>query len=309
MPQVMDRREFLSRSLWGAIPLTLAGSTVWGQQPAQRGPAVNGPQAAAPPQQQVPQQQEVPQPNPQVVAILRNWEISSGGFSKLEGAFERYVYDDVFGVEKRSVGEFQYQQPDKGRLDFRVPKEVPATNPGRKTKTGAPFKVVADTPQRWVCTGKEVLIIDDQMKTVQKVSIPPQFQGQNIADGPLPFLFGMKAEKALQRYSLTIGAKHSPQVYHLVAKPLFRQDAQEWQVAEVMLNPANFMPRAIRTIDPAGTRDTVYVFQQEAMKQDPRWIFSPFEVTSLGLRGYNVIQETTAEAPPESKPAPKSIIK
>lgn len=305
MPQVMDRREFLSRSLWGAIPLTLAGGTVWGQQPAQQGQVANGAQAAAP-------QQSAPQPpDPRVVAILRNWEATTSSFDRLEGTFLRYVYDSVFGVEKRADGEFRYEAPDKGRLDFREVKVPPGTtNPKRvMPKTNAPFKVVSDTPQRWVCTGKEVLIIDDGQKSVQKVAIPPQFQGQNIADGPLPFLFGMKAAKALQRYVLSIGSMHGEETYHLVAKPLYRQDAQEWQTAEVMLNPKTFLPRAIRTIDPAGTRETVYVFHQEALRQNPRWLLSPFEVTSLGLRGYNVIQETTAEAPPESKPAQKSIIK
>jgi len=305
MPQVMDRREFLSRSLWGAIPLTLAGGTVWGQQPGQQAPAANGGQVAAP--------QEAPAPvDPRVVAILRNWENTTSGFDRLKGTFIRYVYDDVFGVEKRSNGEFHYQAPDMGRLDFLMPPKdsFAPTNPKRlMPKTNAPFKVVADQPQRWVCNGKEVLIIDDAQKTVQKVTIPPQFQGQNIADGPLPFLFGMKAEKALQRYRLAIGGMHSAQVFHLVAKPVYKQDAQEWQTAEVMLNPENFLPRAIRTIDPAGTRETVYVFKQETLEKNPRWLFSPFETTALGLRGYNVIQETTAEAPPESRPASKNVIR
>lgn len=297
----MDRREFLRGTATAVIPLFLSPLAAFAQQPQGNAPQPGAPQAAA-----------APPVNPQVLAVLRNWELKTASITFLSGNFTRYVYDSVFGVEKRADGRFHYQAPDLGRLDFAVPKELPnpPVNPGRTTKTGEPYKIVADTPQRWVCTGTKVLVIDDAMKQVQKIEIPPQLQGQNIADGPLPFLFGMKADKALKRYELTIGKMHSRETYHLVAKPLWKQDAQEWSQAEVLLNPANFLPKAIRTIDPAGTRDTVYAFHQETLDTSKAlFAANPFDERRLGIGSYNVLQETTAEQPPEQRTVPRSVLR
>lgn len=303
----MDRREFLSRAACAALPLALTSTRLFGQQPGP--PAVAG---AAPQNNEEP---PAPPLDPRVDAILRNWEQRSSTIERLNGTFQRYVYDSVFGVEKRSNGQFYYQAPDRGRLDFIEVKKselpVPAVNQLRKTMNGTPFNIVSDTPQRWVCTGQAVLVIDDSMKTVQRIQIPPHFQGQNIADGPLPFLFGMKADKAVKRYGLTIGKKHSQQVYHLVAKPKLQYDAQEWCQAEVMLDPETFLPAAIRTIDPAGTKDTVYVFDKGSLSTNsPLFAANPFDERKLGIGSYNVLQVTTAEAPPEAqKTVPKSVLR
>lgn len=304
MPQVMDRREFLSRTVWGALPVALFGTPLWGQQPQQQalGQAAIGPAggpAAAPARAT----------DPRVVAILNLWEKNTAGIDRMEGTFTRMTYDDVFGVEKRCVGQFKFESPDKGRIDLNAI-ELPkgAINQGKQTTKGAAYKVVSDDPQRWVCTGTQVLIIDDAAKSVQQVDIPPQYQGQNIVDGPLPFLFGIKAEKAEKRYQLEIGNMHSAKVFHLVAKPLLRQDAQEWRVAEVMLNPENFLPLAIRTFDPAGTKETVYVFNAD-QKINPRWFTDQFSPRSLGIQSYKVSRQTTAEAPPDMKTVPRNVIK
>ena len=300
----MDRREFLSRTVWGAIPVALFGSPLWGQQPQQGqqplGQAVIGPAPGPAPARQV---------DPRVTAILGLWEKNTAGINRMSGSFSRMTYDDVFGVEKRSVGQFMYEAPDKGRIDLNAV-ELPksAINQGKQTSKGVNYKVVADDPQRWVCTGTQVLVIDDTSKSVQQVDIPPQYQGQNIVDGPLPFLFGIKAEKAERRYQLEIGSRHSAEIYHLVAKPLLRQDAQEWSVAEVMLNPQTFLPQAIRTFDPAGTKETVYVFNAD-QKVNPRWIFDPFTSRNLGISNYKVTKQTTAEVAPEMRTVPKSVIK
>lgn len=299
---MMDRREFLRGTASAVIPILLSPLAAFAQQP----------QGNAQPQQPAaPPAQPAAPVSPQVMAILRNWEVRTANITFMTGAFSRYVYDSVFGVEKRADGRFHYQAPDLGRLDFTVPKlPVPPENPNRKTKTGEKYKIVADTPQRWVCTGTKVLVIDDAMKQVQKIDIPPQLQGQSIADGPLPFLFGMKADKALKRYELSIGTMHGPETYHLVAKPLWKQDAQEWSQAEVLLNPANFLPKAIRTIDPAGTRDTVYAFHQDTIDTSKALFASnPFDERKLGIGSYNIIQETTAEQPQEQRTVPRSVLR
>ena len=60
--------------------------------------------------------------------------------------------------------------------------------------------------QRWICTGKQIFIIHDDTKIYDKIDIPAQQQGKNIMNGPLPFLFGLKAEQAKARGGRDIAA-------------------------------------------------------------------------------------------------------
>jgi hypothetical protein len=106
------------------------------------------------------------------------------------------------------------------------------------------------------------------------ILIPPQQQGRNIINGPLPFLFGMKADQAKARYYLTIGKKHYPDgvavddkgqrvrvepQLHIIAAPKLAVDKAEWSTAEVLLTP-QFLPRAIRLTNTNGSKETAYIF-------------------------------------------------
>jgi TIGR03009 family protein len=306
MQPVMDRREFLSLALYGSLPLGLAAQSLFAQEAGPQVRPLNN--ALAGPAQGQP----AAPPNPQVIAALRMWETKSTAINRLRGTFDRYVYDKVFSVEKRSAGVFIYEAPDKGRIDFNPPAALPnpAVNPKRTNAQGQPFKVVADNEQKWVCTGDKILVIDVQLKTVRKVDIPPQYRGENISNGPLPFLFGIKADKAMQRYDLAIGQMNSAKMVHLVAKPKLQQDAREWSQAEVMLDGQTFQPAAIRLFDPGGNAETVYVFDVSKQAVNERWLLNPFSERQLGVSGFQIIEESTAEAPPEmQKPAGKSIIR
>jgi hypothetical protein len=270
------------------------------QQPAQQQPAQPRPPAS---QEQLPQGEKTPRPAPNSVEVqmpreleelLVHWERESSKISKLRGTVARYEYDSVFAEEKRSQGQFWYVAPDQGRMDFgpvRLPE--PAINPDKLDPKGQPYKVKSEGSEKWICTGKEIYVIHDDQKLFSRIQIPPNQQGRNIINGPLPFLFGMKADQAKARYHMSLGGQHWPRgvraneqgeqvqvppQIHVVAHPKLAADAQNWSRAEVLLDPGTFLPRGMRLLDPTGNKETVYVFPAKNMKVDEvlPWLPSPF---------------------------------
>lgn len=219
--------------------------------------------------------------SPELEKVFKDWELASDNFKKLRGDFHRIVYDSVFQVEKRAVGTFYFDAPDKGRLDIKPDKSVKPGTVSRKKrgkKDGKPFSVVPDQEAHWICNGKEVSYIDVVQKVVKVSQIPEENRGDNIIDGPLPFLFGMKAEEAKRRYQQLALNPRKPyevpvagrlvKVFHIHARPRWKKDAAYWSKAEVLLDAKNFYPVAIKLIDPAGNSETVYAFSNV---HEPSW--------------------------------------
>lgn len=302
----MNRRQLLHWCVAGCVSGTvaLAGRLLEAQQPGrarlqEAPPARQAPAATTETAQRIARPEagnievQIPQ---ELEDLLVQWEQKSSKIQRLHGEFERYVYDTVFCVDRRSRGEFWYEAPDRGRMDF-LPGIVPdpAVNPKRLGNNGKPFAVQAEEPQKWVCTGKDIYIIHETQKLFDYIEIPPQQQGRNIINGPLPFLFGMKAEHAKARYFLSIGPMNwpngqfktdekgkqvmtrAPQI-HIVAAPKYDVDKREWKRAEVLLDGVSFLPRGIRLISPDDSKESVYVFFPEnKMWVNQRWLLSdPF---------------------------------
>lgn len=285
-----------------------------GQVPSGQTPAGQAPDGAAARQQRPTTELRIPKELEELLVI---WEQQSSKITRLHGTIIRFTYDSVYTAEKRAAGEFWYQSPDMGRIDFGPGNlTVPPPRPG---PDGTPYKVQADGKQRWICTGKQVFIIHDDQKLFDKIDIPAQQQGKNIINGPLPFLFGLKAEQAKQRYYLSLGAMHwpqgrkikqkdgrvqedSPQV-HVVAVPKLEVDKREWSRAEVLLDGKTFIPTAIKLFNPQGTMETVYKLPSNRMKvNETFWIDNPFNDRPPG--NYTLGFDSRA-ANEETEPAPK----
>jgi TIGR03009 family protein len=116
---------------------------------------------------------------------------------------------------------------------------------------------------RIVFTGTYIYQFRPQDKTVNVIPIQPQKAGKAPDDGPLPFLFGMKAETATKRYQLTILEKKDAQWYtHVQVIPNFGPDQQDFQRAEVaILNKdtqaiPKDMPKRIFYVEPINVQVT-----------------------------------------------------
>jgi len=309
----MTRRELLTYCVAGclAADLVVKSGPAGAQQPQAPGRArlqtapptqANPPQqgqapqgGAAQPQNGTPPKQQRPQTELQIPKELEDllviWEQQSSKVTKLRGEIYRYKYDSVYSVETRAKGVFWYQSPDMGRIDF-GPGDLSKTS-DKKGINDILYVVQGDGNQRWICTGKQVFIIDDDKHIFDKIDIPAQQQGKNIMNGPLPFLFGMKAAQAKQRYHLSLGSMHFPQgrqeklangttrrwppQIHIVAVPKLQVDAREWSRAEVQLDAKTFIPKAIKLFNPQQTMETVYTLPPSGMKANEAvWLNNPF---------------------------------
>ena len=154
------------------------------------------------PERPAPNSLHVPQVSPQMMQLLRNWEVSTKKIQKLQGEHIRRIYDSVFKVEKLSVGKFYFEAPNKGRMEISAPPKIAGKASQRKDEDGKPYKLEADREECWICDGDYIFQVNESEKLVEGVQLPEQVKGNNIIDAPLPFLFGMPAEKAIQRYEL-----------------------------------------------------------------------------------------------------------
>jgi TIGR03009 family protein len=308
---MIHRREIVSCSV---LAFAICGG--WLPAPAmaqgQAGRAQLQPQAQA--QQPRPQVQPESQPqienievSPAVQQLLEFWEAKSSEVNQLYGEFDRYSYDSDFGVEKRGQGRLWFEAPDKGRIDITPSDDVPTEpnniNPDKLRADGQPFQILPDNNERWICNGERVFAINDDDRTYAELSIPPQFQGENIIDSPLPFLFGMQAERAKQRYIIEIGPMHNPDGriegaalnVHVIVRPRWEQDAREWTTAEILLNPDTFLPNAVRIT--GGTHEEVYVFRSVAPALRGVGLFNPDAFNDRPPQHYQCQERQTAGAP------------
>lgn len=270
--------------------------TLPAQQPRPRGNAGAAPQPARQerPEPQLNAAPVRPKPmDPVLRLLLDNWGESSAQIRELRGTHQRQVFDHVFQVEKRSVGHFYYVAPDKGRIDLEPTK--PAANETSKAvnEKKVPYALAADRAERWICTGKEVLTINDESREYEVFPLPPDLQGQNIINGPLPFLFGLKAREAQQRFDMEL-LSNDKDTALILAQPLKPDDQANYSEARILLDKTTFLPKAVRLLDPSGNRETRYWFKdlkpndsgirkavESLMGKDP---FKP------SLAGYKAIQ-------------------
>ena len=220
--------------------------------------------------------------------ILEDWEAASSKIVALYGEHRRYVYDKTFSIEKQGQGKLYYESPDRGRYEVE-PSVIPKGAKSRKVdKDGNEYTLKPHEPELWVCTGAEVIQVNEDRKEFDRYPIPPEDRGENIMNGPLPFLFGMKAEQARQRYFLALmrDDQQKGEVW-IHAKPRMQQDAALWSDAIIILDKETFLPRAVQLVDPAGNQTTVHTFTKLVPKNGFDGIASlikgnPFEFNPKG---------------------------
>jgi hypothetical protein len=135
--------------------------------------------------------------------------------------------------------------------------------------------------------------------------LPPELQGRAIANGPLPFLFGAKAQQLKQRYFITVITlpENRAQETWLRAVPRYASDAANFKFAELILANKDMTPTAIRLHSPNGKNSTSFSFTGIVTNDPLRWLkLDPFRAsTPLGWQKI-VEQAPTAQAARVSPP-------
>lgn len=248
-------------------------------------------QPPAPPFELTPEQQA------QIDRILVAWERNTSGVRTFECRFVRFQYDEVFHAAGRPMfedqGEIKYAAPDK-----------------------ALFRVVGERPEQWICDGRSIFQYDYSKKQVIEYKLPPEMQGSAIADGPIPFLFGAKAESLKRRYFLRVIPEYS-QGNHEVwiqAYPRRQAEAANFHHAEIILSLQTMLPTAMQLHQNNDSKSrTVYKFESARVNPldplrhlDALNLFGgdPFRPTLPGRDWTRVVEEPPAReaAPPTTPP-------
>lgn len=231
-----------------------------GAQP--KGPANQGPMPSIP-------TGEIPLPkdyaeeklSPELEELLKQWELRSADIKALQGQHTRTIYNLVFQEEKIAQGKFYLETPDKGRIDLRGLQPKKGEQSARIGKNGEPYKLVADRPESWICTGDEIIVANVEEKTYEVLPLPAEAKGKNIVNTPLPFLFGMKVADTKRRFQIKL-QKNSKEEALLFIVPRFASDQQNYVEARVILEKKNYLPTAVKLFDQSGNIETVYKFEE-----------------------------------------------
>lgn len=198
----------------------------------------------------------------QLDRVLQVWEQRSAQIRTFRCKFFRMEYNAAFAPAGQAhqplhvdKGEIYYTAPDKGM-----------------------FRVEEPRPEHWICDGKAVYQYDYQQKCVIQRRLPPELQGKNITEGPLPFIFGARADQLKQRYWMRIvtPADAKNQIW-LEVYPRFQADAANFRRVDIILTTDTVLPFAIQLHDPGGQSRVVYQFPPENMAVNAKNLRDIFE--------------------------------
>jgi TIGR03009 family protein len=228
--------------------------------------APQGPPALSPQEQQALNQ------------LLAAWEARNDSVRTWSCTFHKWEYNawsppDANGDRlafAESTGELKYAAPDKGLFRVRESKQWNPESRRYEVRSG-------DAGEHWVCNGESIFEFRHAERQLRETKLPPEMRGKAISDGPLPFVFGAKAETLKKRYWMRIitPPEIRDQVW-LEARPRFQADAANFSKVELILQARDLMPFAIQIYKPGGQDRDVYQF-------DPR--------TSLIDKGLDMIRD------------------
>lgn len=234
------------------VVLTVNAVAGVAQQPAQP----SQPRPAAPVFPQL-----TPQQQAALDQLLAAWETRNAAVRTWSCGFHKWEYNAWSPVNAgeqlafaESSGEIKYAAPDKGL--FRV-KESKQWNPETRR-----YEVRSgEAGEHWVCNGTSIYEFRHTERQLRETKLPPEMRGKAISDGPLPFVFGAKAETLKKRYAMRIITPPgvTDQVW-LEALPRYQAEAANLSKVELILQARDLMPFAIQIYKPGGQDRDVYQF-------------------------------------------------
>ena len=195
--------------------------------------------------------------------VLNYWERSTADIERYSCKFIRWQYNssDNFvgelaqklGRNIRDVnvttaaGELKYMAPDKGMFKIemllKLTSQVDAKNqPEYKSFDGI-------FGEWWLCDGEKVYEYDRSNKRCTRFTMPPELRGAAILESPMPFMFGVKAEKIKARYWIRLlptpkdaQGRQRDDLFLIEAHPKLQADAVNYHHVQIFLDREMFLP-------------------------------------------------------------------
>jgi TIGR03009 family protein len=228
----------------------------------------------------------------QLQQLLVNWEAQSKGTKTLECTFSRWHYDMFAapaGVHAtRADGVIKYAAPDKGL--FRVDRLVFYTGmvdgkPQFNPQNG-------QFGEHWVCNGTQLIEFDRSKEECRIQDLPPNMQGQQIFNSPLPFVFNLDAQQIQERYWVRQVEAPNPDILLIEAWPRRQEDRAQYKLVQIALDPKTYLPQALLMYAPNFDAKTA-----------PKWDqyeFSDVKRNAIGAGLQKFLGNFIPEKPPAS---------
>ncbi len=260
--------------------------------------------------------------------LLKAWEAKSSAIKTFKCEFEVWDYDPAFGpsttnslngLRARGKGEIKYQAPDNGvyheaqMWEYEMPQDPDARPVAKMEEKELQklYKPVKSPLAHWVCDGKSIFQYEPDKKVLREMKIAPELQGKEIVNGPLPFIFGAKADRLKQRYWLRLVTPSDvvgKEVW-LEALPKYQQDAADYTRVVISLTEGECQPTGIQIFQPAAAARGVlphksYVFNKVKINDFVSKITGGDFAAPMTPWGWTrVVEQAPTEPPPSERPA------
>lgn len=219
--------------------------------------------------------------------LLDYWEKKSSEVKTYKCRFTRYEYNPAFGPPTDPYivdeGSIRFAAPDKGEFNVeRRGKWAPPKAPGERPQY--PMQNVSFL-EHWICDGKSVYELDGSQKQLIERVLPAEMQGMQIADGPLPFMFGASRKKIEARYWVreVEPPKGRTGEIWLEVYPRNADDAASFQKLVVILAQDRFLPVGLCVYPPA--------FDAKKNPAKTTYMLSEMQINKPEDRGLNFIKK------------------
>jgi TIGR03009 family protein len=219
--------------------------------------------------------------------VLGYWEKSTSDITRYSSKFRRWQYnsnDNFVGqlatqlrLDIRQVnttvaaGVVKYSAPDQGM--FKIETLLSLTGQVNPKDNKPEYK---EYPNRfgewWLCDGEYVYDFDRNSNNGSKPrctkhELPADMKGKAILDSPMPFVFGIKADKLKQRYWLRMLPTQDNNVFGIQAHPKFQSDLANYHHVDIYLDRELFLPMTLVKYN------SEHVDEPDATLNDSREIF------------------------------------
>jgi len=195
--------------------------------------------------------------------VLNHWEKSTSDIERYSCKFLRWQYNssanfvdelakklgrDIRHIDvSKASGEVKYMSPDKGT--FKIDQLIKLSGQ-LDAKNQPEYKSFENVfGEWWLCDGDRVYEYDRSAKKCTIFTMPPALKGEGILESPMPFMFGVKADKIKARYWVrTLPPPNDQQnkprddIYVVEAYPKFQADATNYDHVQVYLDRELFLP-------------------------------------------------------------------
>lgn len=193
--------------------------------------------------------------------VLSAWLAATSEIQVFEAEFDRFVYDEVFCIVKRGVGDVRLELPDQGRLVVRAA-NVRAGKTLRMSDTC--FVAKPDYSEIWEWTGEACTQTDPTSGQYQRFVLAEHEPGSlfdfSRFSRCIPAQLGVDAKRFQQECDFELREVTDDRI-RLTGRPHADAElAKDFQTIDVLLDAATYLPHAVRTTDPSGNLQTVYVY-------------------------------------------------